>query len=518
MEVVAVSCSKPQWLDVNGVRTWTSIVHQPSPSIHLTPDGIEENDTAAHDAQVYAFFSHHYDYWKDRLGLPKTAWNQCHWGENITLKTDIYLDENQISLGDVWKVGSDVLLQVCGARVPYPNLLSMNKLLFLRKLSVMHDQELVNKNHWDGWRAFRPTKIVQECEDILSFYLEPGDKQPLGTYLPGQFLTVRLPNGIIRTWSISDFPDHNNPEYYRLSIKKASENGASHWMHTKCTTSTKLFVRSPMGLFHLDWSPLFPGRQIYMSAGIGITPTITMLKAHLKHYAMCKAPAIWVHVGRDEASFPRNLLNEVLDLYDNEVRRTELLRIYIFYTRGVSPLQPANVDECVQTLQGRPTASFLSDVISPSYKINPLNITPIEIPGHISTFYMCGTSSFEKDMKSHLSGLKVPEGLIRSEAFTSSVLSSSSTVSLEKATVKFALSDVTAEWSSKPLQDQLTPCTLLELAEATGLKPTFGCRAGVCGACKVKVLSGSVSGGIQGDGGVLICSARPASQVVEIEV
>jgi MOSC domain-containing protein YiiM len=118
IEVVAVSRSLPAWHDVDGVRTFTSIIHTPSDSIDLTTDGVVGNKTAVHDGPVYVFFAHHYDYWTSKLSIDRSSWDWSHWGENITVRCSPILNEHEMRLGDVWMVGNEVTLQVCGSRVP----------------------------------------------------------------------------------------------------------------------------------------------------------------------------------------------------------------------------------------------------------------------------------------------------------------------------------------------------------------------------------------------------------------
>lgn len=583
-----MSWSKPQWVDIHGKKTRTSIIHTPADVIHVTQDGIEENETAAHEGQVYAFFTHHYEYWRKRLGI-STAWDWCHWGENITFKTDTSLNETNMNLGDKWRVGDDVVLQICGARVPCfklswrcgqkdkwlkeladsgfsgvylkvlvggairpgdravllekqrnsatvasitkvafnnnlqtkdtldllvrePHLLSMNKIFLLHKLSILHDQALINKNHWKSWRTCRVVEIRNESKGIKSFYLKPTDGLPLGTYVPGQFLPIRLPNGLTRLWSISDWPNHDNPSFYRLSIKEAGEG--SKWMHSECKVSSKVFIRAPCGQFNLDWTPIFAGRQVYVSAGIGITPIVSMLKAHLTHFSMRKAPAVWIHVVKDEDEFTRGLLEEVLTLYDDDLRRKKLLLIHLFFTRQQQKPESASYGDIDVHYGCRPTLSTFSSLLSATYFVDPLKITPFELPGPVSTCYICGPAAFEDSVKEHLRAIGVPEGMIKSESFASAV----GTVppsNIERASVKFALSKVTADWEAG--ENPALSKSLLDLAEMAGLDPNYGCRAGACGACKVKLLNGSVTGGML-PGGVLVCVARPTSQTLELDM
>jgi hypothetical protein len=56
---------------------------------------------------------------------------------------------------------------------------------------------------------------------------------------------------------------------------------------------------------------------------------------------------------------------------------------------------------------------------------------------------------------------------------------------------------------------------LLELAESADLAPPFSCRSGSCGACRSRILSGSVdydrsATAEHDDEHALICCARPA--------
>ena len=57
--------------------------------------------------------------------------------------------------------------------------------------------------------------------------------------------------------------------------------------------------------------------------------------------------------------------------------------------------------------------------------------------------------------------------------------------------------------------------SLLELAEARGLRPEFGCRAGSCGSCKARLVAGEVAyprrptADVASDE-VLLCCAVPA--------
>lgn len=634
MRVVAVSHALPQWLDLGGRRVQTSILHtpltQPTDSIVVeSTGGIEGNAPAAHNGEVYVFFSHHYDYWTEKLGVSRQAWDWCHWGENITFECEKEITEADFLLGDIWQVGKSVMLQVCGSRVPcfklawrcgqkdswlqdlaatgkcgvylevlqagrihpgdianlisrkfevpavdcatitrtafadalstrttmdllvdHPDLLDMNKMVFRRRLTILHDQALVGKGSWKGWRQVRVSRVVDECPDIKSFYMVPvrddPDEAPLAAFLPGQFTTVRLPNGIIRCWSLSAYPDETDrkaPHFYRVSIRKAGMG--STWMHDQCTPGTLLDIRAPSGAFCLDWSPSFPGRQVYASAGIGITPVISMFRAHLQHQAMRRAPAVWIHVSRNLEGLP--FRKELEELLAHPAAQELEVQVFLFLT-GTSQEECDTLMTKLFTIpktktrlrvhSGRPKKDHLRALFTEPYVMDPLRITPIEMEGKFSTVYICGTTGFERSMKEILEDLQVPDSLVLSEAFNGDRTAAGGASSPEESEVRFTKSGITATWKKGNTgQRKVNRCgteraeeaertltfnddgsTLLELAEQLGLAPTFGCRTGVCGACEQTLCKGKVAGGLQPGGVVRICVARPASEKVEIEL
>ena len=66
--------------------------------------------------------------------------------------------------------------------------------------------------------------------------------------------------------------------------------------------------------------------------------------------------------------------------------------------------------------------------------------------------------------------------------------------------------------------------TLLEIAETAGLHPDFSCRSGICGTCKTRLLSGSVTMDVEdaldatdkANHVILLCQAH-ATEPVTIE-
>ena len=78
--------------------------------------------------------------------------------------------------------------------------------------------------------------------------------------------------------------------------------------------------------------------------------------------------------------------------------------------------------------------------------------------------------------------------------------------------VSFAKAGLTAKWDSSFE-------TILDFAEAQGLRPDFSCRTGICHTCMSKLIAGEVEYvteplDVPDPGCVLICSSRPKTNVV----
>ncbi|MEM9459200.1 MAG: NO-inducible flavohemoprotein [Myxococcota bacterium] len=129
---------------------------------------------------------------------------------------------------------------------------------------------------WRGARRFEVVRIEQQSATIRSFTLRPVDGGPLMPFAPGQYLTVLLDidgRSVRRNYSISSPPGRQN---YRITIKHHPGGEVSEFFHQRVQEGFELDVLPPCGDLVLDGSdrPL-----VLVSAGVGVTPTISMLDA-----------------------------------------------------------------------------------------------------------------------------------------------------------------------------------------------------------------------------------------------
>ncbi|WP_243291879.1 NO-inducible flavohemoprotein [Bacillus sp. FJAT-47783] len=179
------------------------------------------------------------------------------------------------------------------------------------------------ENEEGGWRYFKPFIVadkVKESDVITSFYLKPKDQEPLPSYLPGQYITIRVSiDGeeylLNRQYSLSDAPGH---DYYRISVKREADSDpkgkVSNWLHDKVNVGDEVELSPPAGDFILDVTQETP--VVLISGGVGVTPMISMLRTITKEHAT--RPVTFIHSAKNEAVHAfQNEVKEAMETLQN---------------------------------------------------------------------------------------------------------------------------------------------------------------------------------------------------------
>ncbi|BEH14691.1 hypothetical protein MAALD49_20590 [Marinobacter shengliensis] len=346
----------------------------------------------------------------------------------------------------------------------------------------------------DGYRRFEIAAKRKESDNITSFYLKPADGGPIEPHVAGQFLPIRIRKGddaILRSYTISQGP---NGQDYRLSIKREPRGLASRILHDELDNGDIIEVGSPLGDFVLD-----DGTQpiVMLSGGVGITPMIAMLDAQVA--------AVQGGAPQREVYFIHATQNSATQAFTEELvalaRQYDWLHLFIAYS---APLK----------------GDKLGDTHDTEERLS-MNVLAKLLPFGGFQFYLCGPEIFMRSLYSGLREIGVDRSHIHYEFFGAGDLGESEeitpTVVLpERANIRFARSGVQAEWTHQS-------GTLLETAEAAGLKPNYNCRSGKCGACATRLVSGAVHYQRRpvitpGKGEVLTCCAVPMGEEVQIDI
>ena len=245
---------------------------------------------------------------------------------------------------------------------------------------------------WSGWRGFKVAQKKIESDEITSFYLMPADGGAVPTYRPGQYVTIRayLPElGMHqpRQYSLSTAPGHNT---LRISVKRESANAAqpagmmSSFLHDQISEGSILDVASPMGDFVLADGP-----AVLISAGVGVTPMISMLEYMTQHTP--KRSVLFIHACRHGGVHA--FRDHVRDL----ARRHAQVRTIFYYE---SPR--------IEDVQGK--------YFDHSGRINLLHAS-IGVLNTSAHYYLCGPYGFMQIQKTALQAAGVPISNIRTEEF-----------------------------------------------------------------------------------------------------
>lgn len=235
-----------------------------------------------------------------------------------------------------------------------------------------------------------PLKVidkVRESETITSFVLAAPDGAPLQPFQAGQYLPIRLdpPHQaarVERSYSLSGDPAAPT---YRISVKREETGIASRFLHDAVEIGDLVEAGAPSGDFVV---PPGQGPVVLVSAGVGITPMLSMLHAILR--AEPDRPVWFVHGARNQRH--RAFAREVDDLIGRAPQA--LSKTYFSAPKeGGDDRTPYSV--------GRITADDL-----------------IELTGDVDCDYMlCGPTRFIGDVRSGLEASGVPSERIHFETF-----------------------------------------------------------------------------------------------------
>ncbi len=331
------------------------------------------------------------------------------------------------------------------------------------------------------------------------------DGSALPAFRPGQFLVVKIPSGdakgyVLRNYSLSGAPD--DPSHFRISVKREPSAGrglpvglGSKYLHDNVVVGEILEVDGPRGEFVLDETSDRP--VVLLSGGVGLTPMVAMLHA-----------------------LARRSARRTLFLHACENGEVHALRDEVNCLIGLRPGLSAHFCYRAPSAEDRSSNRFDSegfitrDAIQSLLCLDDYN------------FYLCGPPPFMQAMYQILRSLGVAKDRVAYEFFgPATVLDTEvepKSIALDVGTfpapadgaitVEFRKSGIIVEWNASAQ-------SLLAFAEDQGLKPNFSCRAGICGTCTSRIISGDVSyfeDPLEDPafGELLLCCSRPETAIV----
>ncbi|HEY1158749.1 MAG TPA: 1,2-phenylacetyl-CoA epoxidase subunit PaaE, partial [Arthrobacter sp.] len=352
-------------------------------------------------------------------------------------------------------------------------------------------------------------------------------------YLPGQYVALRTtlpdesgePKEIRRSYSICaeprSFPDGTSE--IRVAIKKDLGGLFSTWANAELKAGDTLDVMSPMGAFvskhgrdgvavdqnvmnsmnHPEDLAGEAGNFVAIAAGSGITPVIAIARTLLAANPETRFDLIYANKAAMDVMF----LEELADLKDRYPQRLAIHHV-LSREQRIAPLLSGRIDaEKLQQLLG--TALHADDV---------------------DEWFLCGPFELVQLCRDTLAERGVKPENVRFELFTSGKPDRPEGQAGRPVIVDESKETYKITFKLDGLQGEVASPTHAResiLNAALRVRPDvpFACAGGVCGTCRAKVVSGSVTMdenyALEQDeldkGYVLTCQSHPTSKEVTVD-
>ncbi|OUL97815.1 hypothetical protein CA603_00535 [Paraburkholderia hospita] len=268
--------------------------------------------------------------------------------------------------------------------------------------------------------------IRYEAQRVVSVELRPQPGSKFPDFDAGSHIDVYLPNGMVRSYSLCNSTDDKN--LYVIGVLNVEAGrGGSRYIHEQLRVGAKIEISKPRNNF-----PLHEGavHTVLIAGGVGITPILSM------------------------------------------ARRLRAL--------GQSV-------ELLYCARSRVEAAFVQDIealgIAVKWHFNDEHGERVDLVQFLATrrrdahFYACGPTQMLDDFERHCGEL----GLAHAH--------------VERFAARYAPAETTKPYRvelgrSGRMLDVTPGKTLLQTLLDAGIDVPHGCKQGVCGACKTRVLSG----------------------------
>lgn len=339
---------------------------------------------------------------------------------------------------------------------------------------------------------FHPLEVVdvrRETPSAVSVaFRVPRELAGAYRFRPGQHVTLRARVGgaeVRRPYSIcSGVADGE----LRVAVKRVAGGRMSTWVNSGLRVGDVVEVMTPAGTFGTSPDPRAARHVLGVAAGSGITPVLSILSSVLAREPRSRFTLLYGNRTAADVMFGRYLA------WLEHRHRPRLRVVHLFSGQAAAP--PA--------IRGRLTAGVLADLAG------RLRLDTVD------EAYLCGPHGMTADIRDALSTIGVADGCVHIEHFDPP-----QTV---KGTVDNGQSsrDMTIVHAGSATRVRVAPGdTILDSGLRAGLDLPYSCRSGVCGTCRAVACEGEVSDDAsgqrhEGDGSVLACCSRPASEGVVV--
>jgi nitric oxide dioxygenase len=202
----------------------------------------------------------------------------------------------------------------------------------IRREEAIYSEVETRPGGWRGPRTFVVKEKARKSTHITAFDFVPKDGETVCDFSPGQYVTVWVnPAGTEyrqpRHYSLTNSP---NGTSYSIAVRKVEGGLVSSHMHDNVQVGDEIELSAPYGNFNLAgaeqlWTTEIDAPVVLLSAGVGITPMLSMLNSLEDHMLPHKTghPIVWLHAARngDEHAFRDYIISLAKEHPEEVVRR-----------------------------------------------------------------------------------------------------------------------------------------------------------------------------------------------------
>lgn len=346
------------------------------------------------------------------------------------------------------------------------------------------------------FHPLRVRAVVPDTTEARVVSFEPADgNAERWRFEPGQHLTLRATVGgqeLRRSYSLCAAPG----EGLRVGVRRVAGGAFSTWLHESLKPGDLIDAMPPQGAFGRALG-LSPRHVLAVAGGSGITPMLSILKAHLAAAPTNRATLVYANRTAASTMFAAEL---------DDLKNRHLARLAVF---PVFSREQVDAPLAAGRLGGERLATILRLVGGAAA---------------VEQAFVCGPHAMNDEVEAALRSAGVEPARIHVERFGVPPAERSTAAEAQPGDAATARITLVRDGLTREFGFTAADGNLLDAAARAGLDVPYSCKSGVCATCRAKLVEGQVRMARNfalepadiAAGFVLTCQAHPLTERVVV--